>query len=82
MSRTLDVVRLTGKEYDDLLDARDRLVDIVERRRKLLERVLQCGLCEEPHGVGFTPSRQERIASDLARDIGNELRGIDALVKG
>lgn len=81
MSRSLDVVRLTGEEYDDLIDTRDRLVDIVERRRKLLERVLQCGLCEEPHGVGFTPSRQERLASDLARDIGNELRGIDALVK-
>lgn len=62
-------------DFEDVCDARDRLVDIVERRRKLLERVLQCGLCEEPHGVGFTSSRQERIASDLARDIGNELRG-------
>lgn len=51
-----------------------RLVDIIEQRRKLLARVLQCGLHEEPHGVGFTPSRQERIASELARDINNELR--------
>lgn len=58
-----------------------RLVGIEDRMRKLLKRVLQCGLCEEPHGVGFTPSRQERIASELARDIGDELRGIDALVK-
>jgi hypothetical protein len=58
-----------------------RLVDIVEKRRLLLERVLLCGLCEEPHGVGFTPSRQERIAEELTRDIGDELRGIDALVK-
>lgn len=57
-----------------------RLVDAAKRRHKLLQRVLQCGLCEEPHGVGFTPSRQERIASELARDIGNELRGVDALV--
>ena len=58
-----------------------RLVDIEERRRKLLQRVLQCGLCEEPHGAGFTPSRQELVAGELASDIGNELRGIDALVK-
>jgi hypothetical protein len=54
---------------------------MVNKRQKLLQRVLQCGLCEEPHGVGFTPSRQERIAEELARDIGDELRGIDALVK-
>lgn len=37
--------------------------------RELLRRVLSCGLNEEPHGVGFTPSRQEKKAGELARDI-------------
>ena len=36
---------------------------------RLLQRVLSCGLNEEPHGRGFTPSRQERLSGDLARDI-------------
>lgn len=43
--------------------------------RELLRRVLSCGLNEEPHGVGFTPSRQERKAGELARDIEAALGG-------
>lgn len=43
--------------------------DEIERLRALLRRVQSCGLNEEPHGVGFTPSRQERKAGELARDI-------------
>lgn len=62
-------------------DTDDVLVSAMQaalrRRTMLLERVLQCGLNEEPHGVGFTPSRQERIAGDLARDISNELRNAE-----
>ncbi len=35
----------------------------------LLRRVMSCGLNEHPFGYGFTPSKQEKIASALAADI-------------
>lgn len=50
-----------------LLAERDEL-------RALLKRVLSCGLNEEPHGVGFAPSKQEKRAGELARDIAVALR--------
>ena len=55
-----------------------RLIDRAKRCLSLLRRVQECGLREDPHGVGF--SRLDRIASDLARDIGHELRS-DALMR-
>ncbi len=49
---------------------------------RLLQRVLSCGLNEEPHGSGFTPSKQERLAGELARDIMDFVSKHAALVRG
>ena len=46
----------------------------VAELRGLLRRVLSCGLCEEPAGSGFTPSKQQIKAGELARDIAAALR--------
>ena len=46
-----------------------------ERLRALLRRVLSCGLCEEPRGIGFSPSKQELKASALVTDISAALAG-------
>lgn len=61
-SERADPLQEMQNEIERLRAERDALL-------ALLCRVLSCGLNEEPHGVGFTYSRQKRIASELYTDI-------------
>lgn len=54
---------------------RDKLKTDLAAARALLRRVLSCGLCEEPRGIGFSPSKQELKASALVTDISAALAG-------
>lgn len=70
----LDGMRLESAEAARLLLERDMARAECDALRALLKRVLSCGLNEEPHGVGFAPSKQEKRAGELARDIAVALR--------
>lgn len=62
-------------KIEELTAANKDLRTDLAAARALLQRVLACGLCEEPHGVGFTPSKQERRAAELVQAINAALSG-------
>lgn len=74
MSRAIDVVHLSGDEYDRMMDERDIMRQECKRENDLMEALNALGqiVTMADRAIGCSPSEQDDVLariSDLARKV-------------